>query len=291
PDLLRRRRHPRLLRRPVLRRAARGGRRRGGRGTAHARRRHHGRGAGPALLHPRGEPLVRRAGLGSGEHDRLPGSGARPRAGDVLFGHRTGHRSRRRSGERRRRARDRRVRRVQAQYRAVQGTGPQGHRRGGRHRDLRALPPTLGRHAALRAALTATLAAVPTPLRLEVIVASVRPERFAPVVADWFLATVRERREFDTGVLDLREIALPADLTETPAVADFRARLGAADAFVAITSEYNHGYPASLKTAFDSAKHEWRAKPIGFVSYGGMSGGRRAVEQLRQVVAELHMVS
>ncbi|MFD0365908.1 NADPH-dependent FMN reductase [Nocardia sp. GCM10030253] len=129
------------------------------------------------------------------------------------------------------------------------------------------------------------------PLRLEVIVASVRPERFAPVVADWFLRTVRASPEFDTGVIDLNETPLPVDLTETPAVEAYRARLAAADAFVAITSEYNHGYPASLKTAFDTAKREWRAKPIGFVSYGGLSGGLRAVEQLRQVVAEIHMVS
>ncbi|MET7768651.1 NAD(P)H-dependent oxidoreductase [Nocardia sp. NPDC005366] len=130
-----------------------------------------------------------------------------------------------------------------------------------------------------------------TPLRLEVIVASVRPERFAPVVADWFLRTVRAEPEFDTGVIDLIDTPLPVDLTETPQVEAFRTRLAAADAFVAITSEYNHGYPASLKTAFDSAKREWRAKPIGFVSYGGLSGGLRAVEQLRQVVAEIHMVS
>lgn len=129
------------------------------------------------------------------------------------------------------------------------------------------------------------------PLRLEVIVASVRPERFAPVVADWFLRAARARPEFHTGVLDLMNIPLPPDLTETPETARYRERLAAADAFVAVTSEYNHGYPASLKTALDSAKHEWRAKPIGFVSYGGLSGGLRAVEQLRQVVAEIHMVS
>ena len=130
-----------------------------------------------------------------------------------------------------------------------------------------------------------------TPLRLEVIVASTRPERFAPVVADWFLGVLGERPEFAVGVLDLRDIALPVDLTETSEADVFRARLAAADAFAVVTSEYNHGYPASLKTALDSAKREWRAKPIGFVSYGGLSGGLRAVEQLRQVVAELHMVS
>lgn len=130
-----------------------------------------------------------------------------------------------------------------------------------------------------------------TPLRLEIVVASTRPERFAPVVADWFRGMVAARPEFAAGVLDLREFTLPVELVETPEVDAFRARLAAADAFAVVTSEYNHGYPASLKTALDSAKHEWRAKPIGFVSYGGLSGGLRAVEQLRQVVAELHMVS
>ncbi len=30
---------------------------------------------------------------------------------------------------------------------------------------------------------------------------------------------------------------------------------------------------------------------MGFVSYGGMAGGLRAVEQLRQVFAELHAVT
>ncbi|MTE11610.1 NADPH-dependent FMN reductase [Nocardia aurantiaca] len=130
-----------------------------------------------------------------------------------------------------------------------------------------------------------------TPLRLEVIIASVRPKRFAPVVADWFLRRARSDAEFEVGVIDLMDTPLPMDLTETDEVRAFQQRIGAADALVAITSEYNHGYPASLKTAFDSAKREWRGKPIGFVSYGGLSGGLRAVEQLRQVVAEIHMVS
>jgi NAD(P)H-dependent FMN reductase len=129
------------------------------------------------------------------------------------------------------------------------------------------------------------------PLRLEVIVASVRPQRFAPVVADWFLRTARADPAFDVGVLDLAHTPLPVDLTESPEVTAYRERLSGADAFVVVTSEYNHGYPAALKTALDTAKHEWRAKPVGFVSYGGLSGGLRAVEQLRQVVAEIHMVS
>ncbi|WP_327143793.1 NADPH-dependent FMN reductase [Nocardia sp. NBC_01327] len=130
-----------------------------------------------------------------------------------------------------------------------------------------------------------------TPLRLEVIVASVRAGRFAPVVADWFLRVARANEGFEVGVIDLIDTSLPVDLSVTDEVRAYLERIDAADAFVVVTSEYNHGYPAALKTALDTGKREWRGKPIGFVSYGGLSGGLRAVEQLRQVVAEVHMVS
>ncbi|MDJ0400822.1 NADPH-dependent FMN reductase [Rhodococcus rhodochrous] len=135
-----------------------------------------------------------------------------------------------------------------------------------------------------------TTAASNDPIRLEVVVASVRAGRIAPVVADWFAATARQHAEFDVGVLDLAETPLPQDLSGGPDADAFTRRIGAADAFVVVTSEYNHGYPAALKTAIDTVKREWRTKPVGFVSYGGLSGGLRAVEQLRQVVVEVHMV-
>jgi NAD(P)H-dependent FMN reductase len=60
---------------------------------------------------------------------------------------------------------------------------------------------------------------------------------------------------------------------------------------VVVTPEYNHGYPAALKFVIDSAYAEWNGKPAGFVSYGGLAGGLRAVEQLRPVFAELHVVT
>jgi NAD(P)H-dependent FMN reductase len=68
-------------------------------------------------------------------------------------------------------------------------------------------------------------------------------------------------------------------------------RLTAADAFVIVTPEYNHSFPASLKNTIDWFNSEWQAKPVGFVSYGGMAGGQRAVEHLRQVFPELHAVT
>ena len=66
------------------------------------------------------------------------------------------------------------------------------------------------------------------------------------------------------------------------------AEIGGADAFVIVTPEYNHGYPAALKNALDYLYHEWRGKPVAFLGYG-WGGGRMAVDQLRQVVKELGM--
>ena len=48
---------------------------------------------------------------------------------------------------------------------------------------------------------------------------------------------------------------------------------------------------AALKNALDHAYVGWNRKPVAFVSYGGTSGGVRAVEQLRQVAVELQMAS
>lgn len=134
---------------------------------------------------------------------------------------------------------------------------------------------------------------IDVPIRTAVIVGSVRDGRFADTVARWFLDRARRDQTFDIDVVDLAEADLPPAPTRAPVpqVEALRARLAAAEAFVLMTPEYNHGYPASLKSALDAARDEWMAKPLTFVSYGGMAGGLRAVEQLRQVCAELHMVS
>ncbi|QCB52659.1 NADPH-dependent oxidoreductase [Rhodococcus sp. PAMC28707] len=129
------------------------------------------------------------------------------------------------------------------------------------------------------------------PIGLAVVLASVRPGRVGPVVADWFLRTVSERSDVVATKIDLMDAALPVDLSPSPAGEAFAAAIGAVDAVVVVTPEYNHGYPGALKTALDTVKYQWRGKPIGFVSYGGLGGGLRATEQLRQVAAELHMVA
>ncbi len=64
-----------------------------------------------------------------------------------------------------------------------------------------------------------------------------------------------------------------------------------ADAFIVVTPEYNHSYPASLKAAIDWHFTQWAAKPVAFVSYGGTAGGRHAVLHLENVLTELHAVT
>ncbi|MDT0493477.1 NAD(P)H-dependent oxidoreductase [Streptomyces griseus] len=137
----------------------------------------------------------------------------------------------------------------------------------------------------------------PVPLKVAVILGSNREGRFGPVVADWFLGRAARYDGIETELVDVVAADLPTALSFRPAPEDaarveaVSARLAAADAFVVVTPEYNHSFPAPLKNLIDWHRAEWQAKPVAFVSYGGRSGGLRAVEQLRQVFAELHTVS
>lgn len=107
------------------------------------------------------------------------------------------------------------------------------------------------------------------------------------------------RGDLDISVVDLLAWDLPllsapvppamAPPTD-PLIERWAAAIDAADGYVVVTPEYNHGYPAALRNALDLVFEPWRRKPVSFVSYGGPGGGVRAVEQLRQVVVELEMV-
>jgi NAD(P)H-dependent FMN reductase len=131
------------------------------------------------------------------------------------------------------------------------------------------------------------------PLRLAIIVGSTREGRFGSTVANWFAQVCTSRPDLGVDLLELADADLPAvfPAQADPAVAAYARRIDGADAIVVVTPEYNHGYPAPLKQAIDLAHSEWHAKPVGFVSYGGVSGGLRAVEQLRQVFAEVHAMT
>jgi len=141
---------------------------------------------------------------------------------------------------------------------------------------------------------------VTSPLpRIALIVASSRSARFADLVAPWVQQELEVHARVD--VIDVRDVTLPFyDLPVPPAMAHRQytseperalgERLDAADGYVVITNEFNHGYSAALKNVLDHYFAELGHKPVAFVGYGNV-GGSRAIEQLRQVVAELDMVS
>jgi NAD(P)H-dependent FMN reductase len=138
-------------------------------------------------------------------------------------------------------------------------------------------------------------------LRIALIVASTRTTRFADPVAAWVRESLEARGDLDLDLIDVREVALPYyDLPTPPAIAhrqyanETERRLGerfdAADGFLIVTHEFNHGYSAPLKNVLDHYFAEFEHKPVAFVGYGNV-GGSRSIEQLRQVVVELNMVS
>ena len=132
---------------------------------------------------------------------------------------------------------------------------------------------------------------------------STREGRNGGKVGEYIQSVAATEPGWEVEYLDLKTLDLPmyADavapsfresldgLSET--VKEWSHSIEEADAYIIVTPEYNHGYPAPLKNAIDWLFKEWNRKPVAFVSYGALLAGGRAVEQLRQVVAELHMTS
>ncbi|MCB5169606.1 NAD(P)H-dependent oxidoreductase [Streptomyces bambusae] len=127
---------------------------------------------------------------------------------------------------------------------------------------------------------------------MTLVVGSARDGRLAPDVAAWFTRVAEARDDLVVDVVDVAKTPLPASLDpDDPVARALSPRLAAAEAFVVVVPEYNRSVPGTLKTLIDSFQAEWRAKPVGFVSYGlSMAGGVRAVEHLRQIFAEFHAV-
>jgi NAD(P)H-dependent FMN reductase len=129
------------------------------------------------------------------------------------------------------------------------------------------------------------------PMRIAVIYGSTRKGRFCDKVVAWVAEQIQGASNYAIDLIDPAHVLPGNEPDASHGKANLWQRMAAADAFVVVTPEYNHGYTAALKSLIDSVGAEWQAKPVAFVSYGGISGGLRAVEQLRLVFAELHAVT
>jgi NAD(P)H-dependent FMN reductase len=136
---------------------------------------------------------------------------------------------------------------------------------------------------------------------VQVILASTREQRVGEKVARWFMGVASARDEITCELADLRDWPLPNyDQPASPKLLEFKytlplarawvQKVARADAFVIVTPEYNHGYPAALKNALDWVYAPWNRKPLGLVTYGGPSGGIRCAQALKLVAIELQMV-
>lgn len=133
--------------------------------------------------------------------------------------------------------------------------------------------------------------------RLMVITSSTRPGRAGDKIAGW-ITNLAQGSPFEVDAADLRAVDLPLlDEPEHPAARRYTQphtirwsnRVDRADAVVIVTPEYNHSFPASLKNALDFLYSEWQNKPVGVVSYGGVSAGTRAAAALAPVLSSLKM--
>ena len=137
-------------------------------------------------------------------------------------------------------------------------------------------------------------------IKIKIILGSTRQGRFGERPANWINDELKNWEGVEAELIDLRDHPMPfLDSPISPSMMNMKyphsvvqkwsEKINEADAFIIVSPEYNHGYSAVLKNAMDWLSPEWSRKPIGFVSYGSVGGGR-AIEQLRQVVIELGMV-
>ena len=133
---------------------------------------------------------------------------------------------------------------------------------------------------------------------LQVVAASTRPGRRGIAVARWVQRLAETHGAFDVELVDLAEVGLPVfDEPNHPRLRQYvhdhtrnwSATVDRADAFVFVTPEYNHSFPAALKNALDYLSAEWADKAAGLVSYGGVSAGLRAAMAVKPVLAALRL--
>jgi len=136
-------------------------------------------------------------------------------------------------------------------------------------------------------------------LKIAVIISSTRDTRFGDKPAQWILEKANQRSDIAAELVDLRDFDLPlfneaaSNLwmpSSDPRAVAWQKKVGEFDGFIFVVAEYNRSITGALKNALDQAYNEWNRKPATFVGYGTV-GAARAIEQLRNMLTELQMVS
>ncbi|MGW5277470.1 NADPH-dependent FMN reductase [Streptomyces sp. NPDC004044] len=133
--------------------------------------------------------------------------------------------------------------------------------------------------------------------KIGIILGSTRPNRVGDQVAAWVHDGASSRTDAEFELVDLRDHRLPhLDEPLSPMLGRYQhehtkmwaSTIASYDGYVFVTPEYNHSTSGVLKNAIDFLHAEWHNKAVGLVSYG-ITGGRGAAAQLRQVCGQLGM--
>src|SRR4030095_17254573 len=135
--------------------------------------------------------------------------------------------------------------------------------------------------------------------KLTIVLASVREGRGGEAIARCFIERAQQHGKFEVQVADLKELNLPLmNEPQHPRLKKYVHEstkqgggiVDGSDAFVFVTPEYNYSTPPALVNALDTVYQEWTYKPVGFVTYGGVSGGLRAMQMTRTMVPGFTMM-
>ena len=135
--------------------------------------------------------------------------------------------------------------------------------------------------------------------KIGIIISTTRPGRFADIPTNWLFNIAKERNDADFEIVDLRDYPMPFFQEKVPlhvappqneVALRWGKKIASLDGYIFVTAEYNHSIPAVLKNALDYLYSEIHRKPATFVGYGG-TGAARAIEHLRNILAEVQVAS
>lgn len=135
--------------------------------------------------------------------------------------------------------------------------------------------------------------------RLQIIVTPTRAGRVGRKLGDWLCSYADSHSNFDVELIDLATINLPLfDEPKHPRLHQYEHAhtkewsklISKGDCYIFVMPEYDHLPPSSFVNAVTYLSNEWSYKAVSFMSYGGVSGGLRAVETARLMVNAVRMV-
>ncbi|NNC83462.1 MAG: NAD(P)H-dependent oxidoreductase [Flavobacteriales bacterium] len=135
-------------------------------------------------------------------------------------------------------------------------------------------------------------------MKILILSSSVRQGRNSHRVALFLQERLLSREGVEVDLFDLEAVDFPLfserlSRLEEPSdsLKEYAQRVEQADGVVFVTPEYNGGYPASWKNAFDVLYDQWKGKPAGIASVStGSFGGSQVQVQMQWVITKVGML-